>query len=96
LNSIPNGATAQGRTDAHNNTLISFDTRADWSGAFKLVPSLQVAYVWHASIFTREVLDDFSRIGFLYPKQIIWNKGRIVLARTHYWYQHEPCGYVRK
>ena len=24
-------------------------TRADWSEAFALVPSLQVAYVWHAS-----------------------------------------------
>jgi hypothetical protein len=27
----------------------------------------------------------------LYPQQIIWNKGRTVLTRTHYWYQHEPC-----
>jgi hypothetical protein len=34
--------------------------------------------------------------GFLYPQQIIWNKGRTVLTRTHYWYQHEPCWYVRK
>jgi DNA modification methylase len=32
----------------------------------------------------------------LYPQQIIWNKGRTVLTRTHYWYQHEPCWYVRK
>ncbi len=24
------------------------------------------------------------------------NKGRTVLTRTHYWYQHEPCWYVRK
>jgi hypothetical protein len=22
--------------------------------------------------------------------------GRAVLTRTHYWYQHEPCWYVRK
>jgi DNA modification methylase len=75
---------------------ISSDTRADWSEAFVLVPSLQVAYVWHASTFTREVLDGLLRIGFLYPQQIIWNKGRTVLTRTHYWYQHEPCWYVRK
>jgi DNA modification methylase len=84
------------RTEGHNNTTISSDTRADWSDAFELVPSLQVAYVWHASIFTRAVLDGLLRIGFLYPQQIIWNKGRIVLTRTHYWYQHEPCWYVRK
>ena len=84
------------RTEGHTETTISGDTRADWSEAFELVPSIQVAYVWHASIFTREVLDGLLRIGFLYPQQIIWNKGRIVLTRTHYWYQHEPCWYVRK
>jgi ParB-like chromosome segregation protein Spo0J len=84
------------RTKGHNETTISGDTRADWSEAFELVPSLQIAYVWHASVFTREVLNGLERIGFLYPQQIIWNKGRTVLTRTHYWYQHEPCWYVRK
>ncbi len=84
------------RTEGHKETTISGDTRADWSDAFALVPSIEVAYVWHASIFTREVLDGLLRIGFLYPQQIIWNKGRTVLTRTHYWYQHEPCWYVRK
>jgi DNA modification methylase len=84
------------RTEGHTETTISGDTRADWSEAFELVPTLQIAYVWHASIFTREVLNGLLRIGFLYPQQIIWNKGRTVLTRTHYWYQHEPCWYVRK
>jgi DNA modification methylase len=84
------------RSEGHTNTTISSDTRADWSEAFELVPSLQMAYVWHASTFTREVLNGLERIGFLYPQQIIWNKGRTVLTRTHYWYQHEPCWYVRK
>jgi DNA modification methylase len=84
------------RTEGHTNTTISSDTRADWSEAFALVPSLQVAYVWHASKFTREVLDGLLRIGFLHHQQIIWNKGRTVLTRTHYWFQHEPCWYVRK
>src|SRR5262244_870285 len=84
------------RTEGHTKTTISGDTRADWSEAFALVPSLQVAYVWHASLFTREVLDGLLRIGFLYPQQIIWNKGRVVLTRTHYWYQHEPAWYCRK
>jgi hypothetical protein len=59
------------RTKGHTNTSISSDTRADWSEAFALVPSLQVAYVWHASVFTREVLDGLLRISFLYPQQII-------------------------
>lgn len=84
------------RTEGHTETKISGDTRADWSAVFEQVPSLMVAYVWHASVFTREVLNGLERIGFLYPQQIIWDKGRTVLTRTHYWYQHEPCWYVRK
>lgn len=84
------------RTAGHTETTISGDTRADWSEAFELVPSLQIAYVWHASVFTREVLNGLERIGFVYPQQIVWDKGRTVLTRTHYWYQHEPCWYVRK
>jgi DNA modification methylase len=84
------------RTEGHRKTSISSDTRADWSDAFALVPSLEVAYVWHASKFTHEVLEGLLRIGFLHHQQIIWNKGRTVLTRTHYWFQHEPCWYVRK
>jgi hypothetical protein len=41
------------RTEGHTETSISGDTRADWSDAFALVPNLEVAYVWHASKFTR-------------------------------------------
>jgi DNA modification methylase len=84
------------RTKGHTETTISGDTRADWSEAFELVPSLEVAYVWHASKFTREVLDGLLKIGFLHHQQIIWNKGRTVLTRTLYWFQHEPCWFVRK
>src|SRR5580692_9846159 len=84
------------RTQGHTETSISGDTRADWSEAYALVPSLQVIYAWHASVHTREVLDGLLGLGFLYPQQIIWNKQRTVLTRTHYWYGHEPCWYVRK
>jgi len=59
------------RTKRHSETTISGDTRADWSAAFELVPSLEIAYVWHASVFTREMLDGLLRIGFRYPQQII-------------------------
>jgi DNA modification methylase len=84
------------RTAGHTETTISGDTRADWSEAFELVPSLQAAYVWHASKFTREVLDGLLRIGLVHHQQIIWDKGRTVLTRTLYWFQHEPCWFVRK
>ena len=84
------------RTVGRTETTISGDTRADWSGAFELVPSLRIAYVWHASLFTREVLDGLLRIGFLHHQQLIWDKQRTVLTRTLYWFQHEPCWFVRK
>ena len=84
------------RTAGHKETSISGDTRAEWSEAFQLVPSLQVAYVFHASQFASEVLAGLLRIGFVYHQQIIWNKQRTVLTRTHYWFQHEPLIYVRK
>ena len=84
------------RTEGHTETTISGDTRADWSDAFALVPSLEVAYVFHASKFTSEVLAGLLRIGFVHHQQIIWNKQRTVLTRTHYWFQHEPVWYVRK
>ena len=75
------------RTAGHTETSISGDTRADWSDAFELVPSLQIAYVWHASRFTREVLDGLLRIGLVHHQQIIWDKERTVLTRTLYWLQ---------
>ncbi len=84
------------RTEGHREVSISGDTIADWSHAFELVPSLQVVYVWHASVHTVEVVNGLLRIGFLYPQQIVWNKGRPVLTRTHYWFAHEPCWYARK
>jgi DNA modification methylase len=84
------------RTEGHTITTISGDTRADWSEAYELLPNLQVAYVWHASVHACAVLNGLLRIGFLYPQQLIWNKGRAVLTRTLYWYAHEPCIFVRK
>jgi DNA modification methylase len=84
------------RMEGHTRTTISGDTIADWSPAFELVPSLQVVYVWHASVYAREVADGVLRLGFVYPQQIIWNKGHAALTRTHYWYAHEPCIYARR
>src|SRR5688500_2086140 len=53
------------RTEGHRNTRISEDTRADWSEAFALVPSLEAAYVWHASTITREVSAGSVRLCLL-------------------------------
>src|SRR5579863_7192812 len=71
------------RIEGHTETTISGDTVADWSHAFELVPSLQVAYVWHASLFTSDVLRGLLRIGFVHHQQIIWHKTAAALTRTH-------------
>jgi hypothetical protein len=59
-----------------------------------LVLSLQVAYARFE--VHREVLDGLLRIRFVHHQQIIWDKQRSVLTRTLYWFQHEPCWFVRK
>lgn len=84
------------RQEGHENTSISGDTRADWSEAFELVPSLTVAYVWHATAHAIEVGLGLERIGLALSQQIIWDKQRLVLGRQHYHWQHEPCWYARK
>jgi DNA modification methylase len=84
------------RGDGHKNTSISGDTKADWSDAFELVPSLDTAYVWHASAFAIEVGQGLRRIGFELKQQIIWRKPHFALSRQHYHWQHEPCWYARR
>ena len=83
-------------TAGHRNTSISMDTRADWSEAFALVPSLQVGYVWYASIHTLEVLSGLQTIGFELASQIIWDKGLFSVGRSWYHWVHEPCVVVRR
>ena len=71
------------------------DDRADWREAWALFPG-EVAYVWHASLFTREVLDSLEACEFEYRAMIIWAKDRFTLGRGHYHWQHEQCWYVVK
>ena len=88
---------AHTRTMGHRNTSISGDTRADWSEAFELVPSLEVAYVWCATTGMIEVGQGLERIGFELRQQIIWAKTQAAMSRSAYNWQHEPCWYaVRK
>ena len=85
-----------GRTTGHRNTTLSGDTRADWSEAFALVPSLQVGYVWHAGVHAAEVAVGLERIGFEIVSQIIWDKGLFAMGRSWYHWGHEPCWAVRR
>jgi hypothetical protein len=85
-----------GRRLGHRNTTLSGDTRADWSEAFALVPSLEVGYVWYASAHTLEVLGGLLAIGFELVQQVIWDKGLFAMSRSWYHWAHEPCFVVRK
>ncbi|MCE9636448.1 MAG: ParB N-terminal domain-containing protein [Planctomycetes bacterium] len=85
---------AHERQEGHKNTTISGDTIADWSPAFELVPSIRVAYVWHASSYSVDVGAGLRRIGFDLRQQLLWRKPHFVLSRTHYHYQSEPCWYA--
>jgi hypothetical protein len=69
------------------------DNRADWRDAWALFPG-DVAYVWHASIKTAEVLGSLEAAGFEHRAQIIWDKGQIAIGRGHYHWRHEPAWYV--
>jgi hypothetical protein len=76
------GAKRGHHTAGHRNTSISMDTRADWSEAYALVPSLQVGYVWYASVHTLEVLRGLLGIGFEVASQVIWDKGLFSVGRS--------------
>jgi DNA modification methylase len=96
LNALGPAQASYMRGEEHRTTSISGDTRADWSEAFELVPSLDTAYVWHASAFSIEVGTGLRRIGFELKQQIIWRKPHFALSRQHYHWQHEPCWYARR
>ena len=68
------------------------DDRADWREAWALFPG-DVAYVWHADLRARQVVESLEACGFSMRAQIIWAKDRMTLGRGHYHFQHEPCWY---
>lgn len=72
------------------------DSQADWREAWALFPG-DVAYVWHAGLRAREVVESLEVCGFAMRAQIIWAKSQLAMSRGHYHFQHEPCWYaVRK
>jgi hypothetical protein len=52
------------RTEGHTETTISGDTRADWSEAFELVPSLDIVPPEEECPLVREGRRELDRLGF--------------------------------
>ncbi len=72
---------------------VANDDRVDWREAWALFPG-DVAYVWHAGVHARTVIESLEAAGFVVRSQIVWAKPRFVLGRGDYHWQHEPCLYV--
>lgn len=84
----PYGASAVGQ--------VLNDDRADWREAWALFPG-DVAYVWHAGVYSPVVADSLAACEFEMRALIVWGKTRLVIGRGHYHHMHEPCWYaVRK
>ena len=66
------------------------DDRADWREAWALFPG-DVAYVWHAALQSRPVIESLEAAGFVVRAQIIWDKTRLVIGTGDYHWQHEPA-----
>lgn len=87
---------ARRRGAGHRNVGMAGDGRADWSAAFELVPSLEVAYVWHPALMGPAVSAGLKRIGFEPISEIIWVKTRWAIGRSWYHWQHEACLVARR
>jgi len=93
-NDLAPGTPGYLRPEGGRNTSISGDTVVDWSAAFAHVPSIEVAYVWHAGVHAAAVAMGLERIGLLIRSQIIWAKTAFAMSRGDYHWQHEPCWYA--
>jgi len=71
---------------------IANDDRASWRDAWDLFGG-DVAYVWHASLFTSVVLADLEAVGLRRVAMIIWKKPYATLSVANYHWQHETCWY---
>jgi DNA modification methylase len=74
---------------------VENDDIADWRKAWEHFPG-EVAYVWHASTRTAEVLESLASCQFEARSLIIWATNTLAISRGHYHHQHEPCWYAVK
>lgn len=73
--------------------VVKNDDRADWREAWALFPG-DVAYVWFASLFAPVAANSLIAANFDLRSLIIWDKTRLIIGRSDYHWQHEPCWYA--
>lgn len=71
------------------------DDKADWREAWALFAG-DVAYIWHASKKTKEVINSIEAAGFEMRAHIFWNKNHFPIGSGDYHQKHEPCIYAVK
>ena len=71
------------------------DDNADWREAWVLFPG-NIAYVWHAGLFSATVAQSLEACEFKLRSQIIWAKSQFAIGRGDYHWHHEPCWYAVK
>lgn len=86
-NGIKRPTRAEGKVD--NDDII------DWSTTYSLFNG-NIAYVWHAGKYTKQVQESLEKCDFEVINQIIWVKPHFILSRGDYHWKHEPCLYVVK
>lgn len=89
----PGGRPGRNASSGGATSMIN-DDRADWSEAFELVPSIDVAYVWFADVWVAEVVAGIRRIGLELSQIIVWDKMAWALSRASYHWRHELAAYV--
>ncbi len=83
------GTTSDGRAVGK----VLNDDIADWTEAWALFPG-DVAYVWHAGVYSHVVAQSLENCKFKMRALIVWAKSNFAIGRGHYHHGHEPCWYV--
>lgn len=84
-----------GPQDPLKRSSIKNDDRADWRESYEL-SGAQIAYVWHASLFSDVFMHSLRDAGYEVKQQIIWHKTNFVMCQSSYHWKHEPCFFCVK
>lgn len=68
---------------------VTNDHLFDWRATWALFPG-DIAYVYHASVRTAEVVASLRAVGFEVRQILVWVKSRHAIGRGHYHPKHEP------